>query len=97
MYIPLETATVQVLNRLAGQNAVHNDGVDFGGTVLHDSFGSLGERAAGVGHIVNDDGDLVLDITDKDHARDLVGTGTFLVNKCELQIQAISDGSSTEQ
>jgi 2-keto-3-deoxy-6-phosphogluconate aldolase len=32
--------------------------------------------------------DLVLDITDKDHARDLVGAGTFLVNERELQVQA---------
>ena len=95
VYIPLEAATVEVLNRLAGQNTVHNDGVDLGGTVLHDGFGSLGERAAGVGHIVDDDSDLVLDITDKDHARDLVGAGTFLVNERELQVQAISNGSST--
>lgn len=95
VYIPLEAAAVQVLNRLAGQNTVHNDGVDFGSTVLHDGFGSLGKCAAGVGHIVDDDSDLVLDITDKDHARDLIGTGTFLVNKRELQVQAISNGSST--
>ena len=95
VYIPLEAATVQVLNSLAGQNTVDNNGVDFEGTVLHDGFGSFDERAAGVGHIIDDDSDLILDVTDKDHARDLVGAGTFLVNKRELQIQAISNGSST--
>ena len=96
MYIPLEAATVEVLNCLSRKNTVHNDGVDLGGTVLHDSFGGLGERAAGVGHIVDDDGNLVLDITDKDHAGDLVRAGTFLVNERELQVQAISNGSSTK-
>lgn len=96
VYIPLEAATVQVLNSLAGQNTVDNDGVDFGGTVLHDGLGSLDERPAGVGHIIDDDSDLILDVTDKDHARDLIGAGTFLVNKCELQIQAIGNGSSTK-
>jgi hypothetical protein len=93
--IPLEAAAVQVLDGLSGQDTVDNDGVDLESAVLHDSVGSLGERTAGVGHIVNDDGNLVLDVTDKDHARDLVGTGTFLVNKSELQVQAIGNGSST--
>jgi hypothetical protein len=93
--IPLEAAAVQVFDSLSGQDTVDNDGVDLESAVLHDSVGSLGERTAGVGHIVNDDGNLVLDVTDKDHARDLVGTGTFLVNKSELQVQAIGNGSGT--
>ena len=97
MYIPLQAAAVQVLNCLSGKNTVHNDGVDFEGAVLHHGLGGLGESAAGVGHVVDDDGNLVLDITDKDHARDFVGTGTFLVNEGELQVEAIGNGSGARE
>jgi len=92
-----ETAAVQVFDGLAGQDAVHDDGVDFLGAVLHNGVGGLDERAAGIGHVVNDDGNLVLDVADQDHAGDLVGTGTFLVNQGELEIEAIGDGSGTER
>lgn len=95
MYIPLQTAAVEVLNGLSGEDTVHNNGVDFGCTVLHNGFGGLGKSTAGVGHIVNNDGNLVFDITNKDHARDFVGTSTFLVNESELQVEAIGNGSST--
>jgi len=97
MHIPLETAAIQVLDGLSGENTVHNDGVNLECTVLHNSVGGLGESAAGVGHIVDDDGNLVLDITDKNHAGDLVGAGTFLVNESELQIQTIGNSSSTSE
>lgn len=60
----VETAGVQVLDGLAGENAVNDDGVDFLSTVLHDGVGGLNERAAGIGHIVDDDGDLVLHVAD---------------------------------
>lgn len=69
--------------------------VDFLGAVLHHGIGGLDERAAGVGHVVDDDGDLVLDITDEDHAGDFVGTGTFLVNQSELEVEAIGNGSGS--
>lgn len=92
----VEAAAVQVLDRLAGQDTVDDDGVDFLGAVLHDRVGGLDERAAGVGHVVDDDGNLVLDVADEDHARDLVGAGTFLVDQSELQVEAIGDGSRTK-
>lgn len=84
--IPLQAATVQVLNCLSGEDTVDNNGVDLSGTVLHNGLSGLGESTAGIGHIVDDNGDLVLDISNKNHAGNFVGTGTFLVNKSELQV-----------
>jgi hypothetical protein len=95
VYVPLETAAVQVVDSISGENTVHNDGVNLECAVLHNGVGGLGECAAGVSHVVDDDGNLVLDITDKNHARDLVGTGAFLVDESKLQIQAIGNSSST--
>lgn len=91
----VQTATVQVLDGLAREDTVDDNGVDFLGTVLKDGVGSLDEGATGIGHVVDDDGDLVLDVTDKNHAGDLVGPGTLLVNQGELQIETVSNGSST--
>lgn len=90
-----QAAAVQVLNGLAGQDAVNNDGVDLLGTVLHDSVGGLDKGTTGIGHVIDDDGNLVLDATDEDHARDLVRAGTLLVNEGELQIETIGDGGCT--
>lgn len=92
-----QSAAVQVLNGLAGQDAVNNDGVDFLCAVLHDGVGSLDKGTAGIGHVVDDDGNLVLDATDEDHARDLVGARTLLVNEGELQVKTIGDGSGTNR
>ena len=85
-----QAAAVQVLNCLARQDTVNNDGVDFLGTVLHDGVGSLDKGT-------DDDGNLVLDATDEDHARDLVGSRTLLVNEGELQIKTIGDGGCTNR
>ena len=51
--------------------------------------------ATSISHIVDQDGDLVLDVTDEDHAADNVGTGSLLVNKSEASVQAVSQRSST--
>lgn len=90
-----EAATVQVLNGLAGENAVDHDGIDLLGAVLHHSISSLDERSAGVSHIVDNDGDLVLDVTDEDHSGDFVGAGAFLVDQSELEIESVRDSGST--
>lgn len=92
-----KTAAVQVLNSLSGENAVDDDSVYFLRAVLHDSVSGLDERTAGISHIVNDNCDLVLDISDKDHAGNLIGASTFFVDESELQIEAVGDAGSTKE
>lgn len=60
----LEAAVIQVVDGTSGENSVDNDGVDFLGAVLHYRVGGLDEGSAGVCHVVNDDGGLVLDVPD---------------------------------
>lgn len=94
---PLQAAVVDVGDGVAGEDAVSDDGIDLAGTMLHNRVGSLHQRAARVGHVVDDDGNLVLNVSDEDHSRDLVGARSFLVNQSERQIQAVRNGSCPEQ
>lgn len=90
-----KAAVVDVFGGLAGEDTVDNNGVHLLGTVLHDGVGSLDEGTAGIGHIVNNNSNLVLHVADEDHARDLVRAGTLLVDQGELQIKAVGDSSGT--
>lgn len=51
--------------------------------------------AASVGHVVDENGDLVLDITDENHAADLVGSRALLVDESEARVEAIGNRRST--
>lgn len=90
-----QAAVVDVGDGIAGKDTVHNDGVDLLGAVLHHSGSRLAEGTAGVGHVVDDDGDLVLHVTHKDHARDFVGALALLVDQSELEIETVGDTSGT--
>jgi hypothetical protein len=59
---------VQRLDRISAQNPMCDDGDDLASLVRHDGLGSFDERAACVGHVVDEDGDLVLDVADENHA-----------------------------
>ena len=88
-----KAATVQILDSLAGKNAVDDNGIDFLGTVLHDCVSGFGESAASISHIIDDDGDFALDVPDENHAGDFVGSGAFLVDQGELEVEAVGNGS----
>lgn len=90
-----QAAVVDVRDGVARKDAVHNDGVDLLGAVLHHRGSCLAEGTAGVGHVIDDDGDLVLHVTDEDHARDFVGARTLLVDQSELEIEPVGDTSGT--
>lgn len=87
---PTEAALVDVVNGVAGQNAVDNNGVDFLGTVLHHCVRCLDKSSAGIGHIVHNNSHLVLDISYKNHSRNFIGARTLLVDKSELRVQSVS-------
>jgi len=69
-----------------------NNSDDFTGFMRHDCFGCFDEGAAGIGHVVNEDGDFVFDIADEDHAGDFVGTGTLFVDEGEAEVETVGDG-----
>jgi hypothetical protein len=63
-----------------------NDSNNFASTMVHDCFGGFDERAAGVGHVVDEDGDFLLDVSDEHHAGDFVGAGALFVDEGEAEI-----------
>ena len=86
-----QLAVVERINRIATQDAVRDNGNGLLCAVLDHDVGGLGQGAARVGHVVDDDGRLVLDVADEDHARHLVGARPLLVDEGEAQIQAVGD------
>lgn len=51
--------------------------------------------SASISHVVNENGNLVLDITNEDHAADNVGTRSLLVDEGKGRVETVSDGCGT--
>lgn len=90
-----EAAIVEVLDCLSGENAVRDDCDNFARAVLHDRLSGLDERPAGVCHVVDDNGNLILDVADEDHPGHLIRTRTLLVDQSELKVKAVGNGSGS--
>lgn len=88
-----QTAVIQITDSISRENGVGHDGIDFLCAVLHNGVGCLDERAACIGHVVHDDGDFVLHVTDEYHSGDFVGPRAFFVDECELEVEAVGDCS----
>ena len=86
-----QTAAVERFDGVARQDPVCNDGHDLAGSVLHDGVGGLDQRAARVGHIVDNDSHAAANVTNKNHARDLVRPGPLLVDQGKAEVQAVGN------
>ena len=63
-----------------------DNGDDFTRAVRHDCLSGFHERAARVGHVV-----------DEDHAGDFVGAGALFVDEGEAEVEAVGDGGCSAQ
>lgn len=89
---------VDHLDCLPRKNPMHHDCINLFRTIGFECFSGFGERAAGVGHVVYEDGDFALDVAHKCHFRDFVGAETFFVNKGKGEIKTVGDrGGATCQ
>lgn len=93
---PCQLTAVQRLDRVPAQDAVRDDGDDFLGAVRHDGLGGFDEGAAGVRHVVDEDGDLAADVADESHFRDFVGAGALFVDEGEVQVEAVGYGCCSD-
>lgn len=59
------------------------------GSRLHQTIGSMHNGATGIGHIIDQYGNLILNITNQHHRGNLVGLLALLVYQRELHIQTI--------
>lgn len=89
-------AALDDVDSIATKNSVGYNGHDLLGAVRDERRRRLGERAAGICHVVHEDAGHVLDGPDEDHARDLVRPSAFLVDEGKGEVQAIGDGSRSE-
>ena len=87
-----QLTTIERLNRPSTQDAMRDDGDDLLGMMMHDGIGGFDERATRVGHVIDENGDLALDVTDEDHPRDFVRTSSLFVDQGEAEIETVRDG-----
>lgn len=59
--------------------------------------GGVADGAAGVSHVVHQDGHTVLDVTHQHHAVHFVGLLPLFVDEGEVHIQTVSDGRHAGQ
>lgn len=88
-----QTAVVEVLDRIAGKDSMRNDGIDLARPMLHDRFRSLDKRSTGVGHVIDDDRNLVFHTANKHHPGDFIGARSLLVNQRKLKIKTVGNRS----
>jgi hypothetical protein len=88
----LQLGPIEGLNRIAGQNAMRHNGNGILGPVLNHHIGGFDERAAGVRHVVDDNGGFVRHVADEHHFRDFVGPRALFVDEGEGDVQGIGDG-----
>jgi hypothetical protein len=91
----LQLAVVDLVDRVAAEDTVGDDGDGGGCAVLDDHVGCFAEGSASVGHVVDDDSCTTLDISDQNHATNFVWAGALLVNQRELNVKAVGDRSSS--
>src|SRR5437667_661806 len=89
-----QKAAVERFYRPSAENSVCDDGDDFFGSVVHDCTSRFDEGPASICHIIDNDGDPILNVPDKHHSRYLVGSRTFFMNEGELKIETVGHGSS---
>lgn len=63
----------------------------------HGLVGSVADGAAGVGHVIHQNGHAVFDVAHQDHAVHFVGLLPFFVDEGKIHVQTVGDGCHTAQ
>ena len=84
-----QLGSVQRLDRVPGQDPVRHYGHHLARAVRHHRLRRLDERAARVGHVVDQYGYFVLHVTHQNHARDFVRPCALLMDQGEVQVEAV--------
>src|SRR3989344_9529560 len=74
------------LNSVAGKQSMRSSRIHFSSAILHKNIHSAHKRPARIGNIIDDQSNLVFEISHKFHTRDLIGDIAFLVDDRELPI-----------
>jgi hypothetical protein len=83
----LEVRVVDPGEGRPAEDAVRQDGVDLLRAGLHQLVRGRADGAAGVGHVVHQDGNAALHVAHQHHRRHLVGLLALLVDQRKLGVQ----------
>lgn len=86
-----QPAPVDLCARRAAEDAVGDDRHHLLGAVRHEHVRGFDERAARVGHVVDEDRDAPVDVADERHARDFVGLRALFVDQREVEVEAVGE------
>ncbi|SGY82912.1 BQ5605_C009g05603 [Microbotryum silenes-dioicae] len=92
---PLDLALPEHLQRRTGQDSVRDQSEHGLGPTREQMLGRERERTARVGHVVDQDRGLTLDVADEHHARDLVRLFAFLVEQRKVEVERSGHGRRT--
>ncbi|GMS87224.1 hypothetical protein PENTCL1PPCAC_9399 [Pristionchus entomophagus] len=87
----LEGRVVQAGEGGATEDAVDAERVHLLCARLDQLVGGEADGATGVGHVIDQDGDLQMDVSDERHLLDLVGALALLVDEGEVDVEAVGD------
>ena len=82
---------VQSLDGIATHNAMSDNSHGFFSTVLNEDICGFDQGATSICHVVYDNGNLALDVSDKHHPRHLARLRPLLVDKGKPQIQPVGN------
>jgi hypothetical protein len=92
----LQLTVVDLVDRVAAEDTVCDNRDGRCCAVLDDNVGCFAQCAASVCHVVHDDRNAALHVTDQDHATDFVRSGALLVDEGELGVEVVGDCSRSE-
>lgn len=90
-----QLAPINRLNGFATQDSVSDNSHNLFGAVLLQGIRRLDEGAACVCHVIDQNRNLVFNVTDEDHARDFVGSRSFLVDERKVEIESVGNRGGT--
>lgn len=85
----IEARVVDFADRIAAEYAMGADGVDLLGARLLQLLLGQAERAARVGHVVDEDGDAVLHVAHQHHRLHFVRSHSLFVDERKVHVQSV--------
>jgi hypothetical protein len=92
----LQLTVVDLVDRVTAEDTVCNNCNGRCCAVLDDNVGCFAKCTASVCHVVDDDRNAALHVTNQDHAADFVRSGALLVDEGELGVEVVGDRSRSE-
>jgi hypothetical protein len=92
----LQLTVVDLVDRVTAEDTVCHNRNGRCCAVLDDNVGCFAKCTASVCHVVHDDRNAALHVTNQDHAADFVRSGALLVDEGKLGVEVVGDRSRSK-